>query len=126
MDLVKMKGQIFILASVMILLAIFMLRSATKTTDVKQSDTFYQSFSNLKGELTNTVGLALMNHEDVSSELGDFIEFSKEVYAAKGYKESVNYTVLPGPTTTVYINVSLASSDSYLLENLIVNRTVYS
>jgi hypothetical protein len=125
MDMVKMKGQIFILASVMILLAIFMVRASTKTVDVKQSDTFYQSFSNLREELTRTVDITLLNHEDVSARLLDFSDFSKEVYLRKGYKESVNYTVINGPVTIVRINVSLTSSDSYLMESLIINRTVY-
>ena len=87
---------------------------------------FYESFSNLEGELKETVDLALINSESVSTRLDDFIGFSKEVYARKGYAESVNYTVFPGPTTIVNINVSLSSSGSYLMKSLIISRTVYS
>lgn len=118
-----MKGQIFIVSSVLILLVLFLLRVSTKTIDTPTSEVFYESFSNLKGELIRTVDLALLNHEDVSASLDDFIAFSKSVYAKKGYSESVNYTI-SSPVTT--LNISLTSQDSYLTESLIINRTVYS
>jgi hypothetical protein len=121
-----MKGQIFIVTSIMVLLALFILRASTRTADVSQSESFYQAFSNLKGELIRTVDLSLINQESVPTRLDDFILFSKEVYARKGYSESVNYTVSPGVTTTVLINVSLSSGNSYLTEDLIISRRVYS
>jgi hypothetical protein len=123
MGMVKMKGQIFIIASVMILLALLLTRVSTKTVDIKQDENFYESFTNLKEQMVRTVDLGLVNQESVSSRLDDFIAFSKEVYARKGYNESVNYTVAG---TVAYINVSLSSANSYLLEELIVNRTVHT
>ena len=121
-----MKGQIFIISSILILLALFLIRTSTKTVDVKQNELFYESFTNLRSELIKTVDLALINQESVSARLDDFIVFSKNVYIKKGYNESVNYTVSPGSTTIVYLNLSLTSSSSYLMENLIINRTVYT
>jgi uncharacterized protein YxeA len=121
-----MKGQVFVISSILILLALFLIRASTKTVDVKQNELFYESFSNLKTELIKTVDIALINQESVSTRLDDFIDFSQEVYNKKGYKESINYTVSPGITTIVYLNVSLSSSDSYLMESLIINRTVYT
>lgn len=118
-----MKGQIFVITSVLVLLALFLLRVSTNTPDVAQSDSFYEDFSNLKGELVKTVDLALINGESVSSRLDDFIGFSSDVYGMRGYKESVNYTVSSG---AVYLNVSLSSSSSYLTDRLIISRTVYS
>jgi len=121
-----MKGQIFIITSILILVALLITRASTKTIDVKQDEIFYESFSNLKNELIKTVDLALINQESVSTRLDDFIGFSKDVFKGKGYIESVNYTVLSGHTTVVYLNVSLSSGNSYLLDSLIINRTVYS
>lgn len=121
-----MKGQIFIITSILILLALLIVRESTKTIVVKQDELFYESFSNLKNELVKTVDIALINQESVSSRLDDFILFSKDIFKKKGYIESVNYSVVSGPTTIVYLNISLSSSNSYLLDSLIINRTVYT
>ena len=121
-----MKGQIFIITLLMVLIALFILRTSTKMADTTKTDLFYESFSNIKSELIRTVDMSLLNQESVSGRLDDFIGFSKEVYGKKGYVESVNYTVSPGATTTVYLNVSLSSSNSYLMESLIISRTVYT
>ena len=121
-----MKGQIFIISSLMVLLALFLIRSSTQTETISKSDQLYWDFANLKGELERTVDLALVNGEGVNGRLNDFIDFSKGVYATKGYVESVNYTVSPGATTAVIINVSLSEGGSYLSDSLIVSRTVYT
>jgi hypothetical protein len=121
-----MKGQVFIIASILVLLALFITRISTKTIDVKQDETFYESFSNLKNELIKTIDLALINQESVSDKLDDFIRFSNDTFKKKGYVESINYSVSQGPTTIVYMNVSLSSKNYYLLDSLIIKRTVYS
>jgi len=121
-----MKGQIFIIASILVLLALFITRLSTQTIDVRQDELFYESFSNLKNELIKTVDIALINQENVSSRLNDFIDFSKDVFEKKGYVEDVVYSISSGPTTIVYMNISLSSRNYYLLENLIINRTVYT
>ena len=121
-----MKGQIFVITSVLILLVLFTVRVTTQTPVVEQYDAFHDSFSNLKTELVKTVDLALLNKDNVTDRLDDFIYFSKDVLRNKGYVESVNYSVSQGVSTTVYLNVSLSSNNDYLLESLIINRTVYS
>jgi len=122
-----MKGQIFIIASVLILLALLVTRLSTRTIDIKQDEIFYESFSNLKSELIKTIDLALINQESVSARLDDFIDFSKDVFNKKGYTEAVNYQISQnGGTTIVYLNVSLTNDKSYLLDSLIINRTVYT
>lgn len=121
-----MKGQIFVITSVLILLILFTVRMATQTPDVEKYDAFHDSFSNLKTELVKTVDLSLLNKDSVSDRLDDFIYLSKDVLRNKGYIESVNYSVSQGTSTTVYLNVSLSSNNDYLLEKLIINRTVYA
>jgi hypothetical protein len=122
-----MRGQIFIIASILILLALLVTRLTTKTIDIKQDELFYESFSNLKTELIKTVDLALINHESVSTRLDNFTEFSRDIFNKKGYTETVNYQISQnGGTTIVYLNVSLANDKYYLLDGLIINRTVYA
>jgi hypothetical protein len=122
-----MKGQIFIITSILILLALFITRISTKTVDVKQDELFYESFSNLKNELIKTIDIAFINQESVSNRLDNFIAFSNDTFKKKGYIESVNYSFSPWmDPNKVYLNVSLSSGNSYLLESLIIKRTVYA
>jgi ABC-type Mn2+/Zn2+ transport system ATPase subunit len=118
-----MKGQIFILTSVLILIALLIARETTKTVDVKQDGLFYESFSNLRSELIKTVDIALLNQESVSDRLDDFIGFSNDTLRKRGCIESVNYSI---SSNVVYLNISLARDNSYLVDRLIINRTVYT
>jgi hypothetical protein len=121
----EMKGQVFMIVSLFILLFLFLLRINTQTIDVKQDDLFYEDFSNLKNELISTIDISLLNQENIQNNLNDFITFSTNNYNNKGYTEDVTYSIsTSGDVTTIYLNISLTSSNSYLKENLIINRTL--
>jgi hypothetical protein len=125
MDMVKMKGQIFILISIFVLLFLFSLRIGTESVEIGPGDTFYEDFSNLKNELIRTVDISLINQESLQGNLDNFVAFSKDFYARKGYTENVEYSVSAlGDVTTIYLNVSLNSTNSYLMQGLIINRTL--
>ena len=125
MDVVGMKGQVFILISVFVLLFLFSLRISTQAIDVSTRDMFSEDFTNLRDELVRTVDVSLINQESLQTNLDDFIAFSNEFYRRKGYTEDVQYSISSlGDVTTVYLNVSLNSSSSYLMQGLIINRTM--
>jgi len=120
-----MKGQVFIVVSIFVLLFFLLMKINTQTIEVKPEDLFYEDFSNLKNEFIKTVDISLLNGEGVSINLDDFIDFSTNVYKNKGYTENIEYDIQSsGDTTTVYLNISLTSDRSYLKENLIINRTL--
>ena len=120
-----MKGQIFIIVSVFILLFLFLMRINTKVIEVKPEDLFYEDFSNFKNEFIKTIDISILNGENLQSNLDDFIDFSTDVYKNKGYIENVDYSIqFSGDVTVVYLNISLRSDKSYLRENLIINRTL--
>ena len=120
-----MKGQVFILISVFVLLFLFSLRISTQAIDVSTRDMFSEDFTNLRDELVRTVDVSLINQESLQTNLDDFIAFSNEFYRRKGYTEDVQYSISSlGDVTTVYLNVSLNSSSSYLMQGLIINRTM--
>jgi hypothetical protein len=122
-----MKGQIFIIASILVLLALFITRLGTQTVDVRQNELFYESFSNLKNELIKTIDVSLLDQPaNLQTNLNDFIDFSNDTFKKRGYIESVNYSVSGTSPYVIYLNVSLSSGNDYLLEKLIINRTVYS
>jgi len=121
-----MKGQVFIIALLLILVILVLLKSETKSFPLQSESPLYKSFWNLKNELVETVDLSILNSEDISTNLDSFISFSKEIFERKGYKETVSFTISnPGNMITVYMNVSLELDDSYLKDYLIINRTVY-
>ena len=128
MGLVNMKGQVFIITSVLILIALILVRVSTQTFEIETEEMFYENFLNLKDELINTIDFSLLTDEvNLESNLIDFISFSTDFFRKKGYDESVTYSItISGNTRIIYLNVSLNSSKSYLKENLILNRTVYT
>lgn len=120
-----MKGQVFMIVSIFILLFLFLLRINTQTIDVKPDDLFLKDFSNLKNELIRTIDISLLNQENLEGNLNSFIVFSTSVYKNKGYTEDVEYSVsTTGDSTAVHLNISLSSTNSYLKESLIINRTL--
>ena len=119
-----MKGQVFIIISVFVLLFLLSLRMGTQTTDIKQEDNFISDYKSLKNELINTIDLSLVNRQSVQNNLNNFISFSTDFYKRKGYTEEVDYSITEvGDVTTVYLNISMTSDSSYLKQSIIINRT---
>lgn len=127
MGMVEMRGQVFIITSVLILIALLVVRINTQTFEIKSDEMFYDDFSNLKNELINTIDFSIMTNANLENNLVDFISFSKNVFKKRGYNEGVTYLItVNGDNRIVYLNISLNSSKSYLKEDLIINRTVYT
>lgn len=126
MGVVRVKGQIFIMIAVIVLLALILLRNAIRPIDIKPDNFLYENFINLKNELIKTVDISLLNADDVSKNLTDFITFSKSVLNGKGYNEDVRFNIVTYQNTTeVHMNISLALENSFIEDRFIINRTVY-
>lgn len=122
-----MKGQIFIMVAVLVLIALIIIRSGTIPFIIKPKSLLFENFLNLKNELITTVDISLLKQEDISNNLDNFTSFATEIFKQRGYETDVNYSVsTSGSLTTVYMNVSLELGDSYLRDNLIIKRTVYT
>ena len=122
-----MKGQIFIMTAVLVLVALILLKNSIQTIEIKPKDFLYENFINLKNELVKTVDITILNQEDITTNLNDFIDFSKEVLEQRGYDENVEFELsVNGDVTTIYMNVSLGLENSFIEDRFIINRTVYS
>ncbi|MBN2202623.1 MAG: hypothetical protein JW700_00330 [Candidatus Aenigmarchaeota archaeon] len=120
-----MKGQVFILISIFVLIFLFSLRAGTETVEIMQSDMFLDDFNNLKSEIVSTIDTSLLNRQSVEGNLDDFISFTEDFYARKGYNQTVAYSVSrTSNQTAVLLNITLQSSNSYLSESLIIRRDV--
>jgi hypothetical protein len=130
MDLANMKGQIFILMAVMVLIALILLRNVIQPPAIKSDNYLYENFINLKNELIRTVDLSLLSKEDVgqiAANLGTFISFSKEILGNRSYAEDVKFNILSYDNTTeVHMNITLTQGNSFIEDEFIINRTVYS
>jgi hypothetical protein len=121
-----MKGQIFILASVMILIALLLLQNAIRPLDARPKSNLLESFSNIRGEMTRTVDMSLLNGEDVSTNLDSFIVLSKDVMRKRGYAEDASYTISSsGRIFEVQVNLNISAGNSFIQDQFIINRTVY-
>jgi hypothetical protein len=122
-----MKGQIFVMIAVLVLIALLLLRNSIRPSAIKPEDFLYENFVNLKNELTKTVDVSILNKDNVTANLNSFIAFSKDVLGRKGYNEDVKFDVSThGNTTEVHMNVTLKLENSFIEDNFIINRTVYS
>ncbi|NIM47259.1 MAG: hypothetical protein GTN40_03830 [Candidatus Aenigmarchaeota archaeon] len=122
-----MKGQIFIMAAVLVLIALILLRNAIQSIEIKPKNLLYENFVNLKNELIKTVDLSILNQEDITTNLNNFITFSTNVLEQRDYDETVVFEIFTyGNTTEVYMNISLKLENSFIEDKFIINRTVYS
>ncbi|MFH0928737.1 MAG: hypothetical protein V1818_00065 [Candidatus Aenigmatarchaeota archaeon] len=120
-----MKGQVFVLISIFVLIFLFSLRMGTETPALMEDDLFLEDFGNLKAETVRTIDMSLLSQQSIQSNLDSFISFSKDFYTRKGYQEDVQYSVSSsGNTTSVYLNITLQNGNSYLNENLIISRSL--
>jgi len=122
-----MKGQIFIMTAVLILIALILLKNAIQPLEIRPKNFLYENFVNLKNELIKTVDISILNQEDITTNLNDFIGFSKNILNQRGYDETVVFEIFTyGNTTEVYMNVTLKLENSFIEDKFIINRTVYS
>ncbi len=122
-----MKGQIFIMMSVLVLIALMLLRNSLTHVEIDSEDFLYENFVNVKNELIKTVDVSILDQEDVSGNLNDFIAFSRDVFGERGYDESIEFQISSnGNTTTVNVNFTLRLENSFIQDSFIINRTVYS
>ena len=121
-----MKGQMFIMASVMVLIALLLLQNSIRSFEQVPRYNIYDTFSNIKSELIRTVDISIANNEAVSTNLDSFIDFSKEVMSRRGYNEDVHYVVYNnGNTVEVHFNLTMGLQKSFIENNFIINRTVF-
>ena len=126
MGVVQMKGQVFIILAVFLLIGLILLRVSTRTTLEKPQDFLSENFVNLKNELTKAVDISLLKNESVQTNLDEFISFSTEVFRLRGYLENVNYSIgQVANKTTVDFQVDLSFGNEYLNDSFKVERTVY-
>jgi len=101
--------------------------NAIKPVIIESKSFLYENFLNLKNELIKTIDISILNKESIAPNLDNFISFSKESFENRGYDETVTYSISTIENTrTVYMTVSLRLENSFIEDEFIINRTVYS
>lgn len=135
-----MKGQIFILVSIMIVIALILLRISTRAPVEQYQMTFPDNYFNLQREFVHTIDLSLINKEsalDIKDNVEEFADFSRRVMITKGYTEKVIYSFNYNGTKVVIgnflgddlkdINITLITaswSKSQLVPELLDGKSV--
>lgn len=126
MDVVMMKGQMFLITAVFLVIILVVLKTQSLGIPDTQKISLYSDFNSLKAEYTQVVDTSLLNSLNVSENLDDFAEFSRDYYNRKGMNETVSYSIsTAGSDTTVKLNIYLGNDKSYISNSFEVTRTVY-
>ena len=117
-----MKGQIFIVVSIFFAIALLLIAMGTDV--IPESPDYLQNyFVNLRTELTDTAGDAILSGEDISQALDVYILFSDDVLTKKGYTQDVTYVIA---ANDVAIDIYLEKNGEYYSDVIIIDRSVYT
>jgi len=126
MVVVMMKGQIFLITAIFIVVILVLLRVQAIGLPETQKTSLYNDFSNIKAEYTRVVDTSLINSQNLSQNLESFTDFSKQHYDQKGLNYTTTYSVsIIGSNTTVQFHIYLGDDKSYLSDNFTVSRIKY-
>ncbi len=117
-----MKGQIFIVVSILIVVSLLGLSIGMKNIIIEES--YIQDyFVNTRSEVKNTIELSLLSEEDFSNNLDAYILFSTQVLEDKGITQDISYIIDP---TEILVNIYLEKGEEYYSDQIVVQRGVYS
>jgi hypothetical protein len=119
-----MKGQFFILVSVLIVITLIILRIST-TFPVEQYEvTVPDNYLNIQREFVNTIDLSLLNEDTalgIKDNVDNFADFSRKIMQRKGYDEKVIYSFNYNGTKVVLGNFM---GESMKNVNIIYNENI--
>ncbi len=121
-----MKGQIYLITAVFIVIMLVFLRVGTMSTSDLQKDVFYDDIQDLKEEYIHIVDVSILNSENITDNLDDFALFTKDYYNQKSINHTVLYDVSQtSSSSTVDFYIYLGNDKSYLSDMFTVERIVY-
>ena len=121
-----MKGQIFLITAVFIVILVVLLRVYTMEVPDLEKYNLYNDFVNLKAEYSRVVDTSLLNSQNITNNLDEFSSFAEDYYKEKGIDYTVSYDVnITGSDTVVDLDIYLSDGKSYLSDEFTIERTVY-
>ena len=111
-----MKGQIFIVVSILIAVSLLALSIGMNKIIVEES--YVQDyFVNVRTEIKNTADNSLLNGEEYSDNLDDYIVFSEKILDKKGIKQEISYAL---SKKGLVIYIYLEKGEEYYRDEVIV------
>lgn len=117
-----MKGQIFIVVSILVTISLLAIAMTTSIT-IEPENYLQNYFVNIRAELTETASYALLDGTDVGSALDEYILFSKNILEQKGYVQTVTYSE---DSQFVTIDIYLGRGEEYYSDLIIIDKRVYT
>lgn len=122
-----MKGQMFMLIAVIVIVSLLMLRNSMTSFQASSDDRLQRNFADLRREMVNVVDLSLKNQDNMEANLNDFVSFSIEAMRGMGYNESVQFSVASAEgNVSVSFDITLSYGSSYMQDSFIVNRRLFT
>lgn len=117
-----MKGQMYITITVLIIVALFALKMGTASFDGNINPDMNKIYMNIKDEIKDTLEISLLNNEDVSANLDDFLDFTESSLEKRGYTQDITYEI---SGNSIKINLYLEHDGNFINDTFIVSGEIY-
>lgn len=121
-----MKGQIYIITAILIVIMLVFLKVGVMDISTLQRESFYNDFVDLREEYVHVITTSLLNSENITENLDDFASFTEDYYSQRGMNHTIVYTVSQtSSNASVDVYIYLGDDKSYLSDSFTVERDVY-
>ena len=117
-----MKGQMYVTVAILMIVALFALKIGTTGFVSPMEPDINNVYKNVKNEIVDLIELSLLNEEDVSTNLDQFIKFTGDVLDSRGYSQDIIYQI-DGYNTKV--NLYLEYNGNFINDTFVVNKRLY-
>jgi len=122
-----MKGQIYLVTAIFIVIMLVLLRAGFMDISSLDKNDLYYDFDNLKQEYTNVVQVSLLNSENITKNLDEFSVLAEDHYNQRNMVHNISYNVTQTTSNaSVELYIYLGDDNSYISDNLVIDRSVYS
>ncbi|MBR9682446.1 MAG: hypothetical protein GOV02_02115 [Candidatus Aenigmarchaeota archaeon] len=121
-----MKGQIYLVTAIFIMIMLVFLRASVMDVSNLRKESFYDDFIDLKEEYVHVISTSLLNSENITDNLDEFVLFSEEYYSQRGMNHTISYNVSQTSSNAIVdVYIYLGNDKSYLSDSFTIERDVY-
>ncbi|MCD6476917.1 MAG: hypothetical protein J7K26_01975 [Candidatus Aenigmarchaeota archaeon] len=115
-----MKGQAYTILAIFLVVSLLSLSLLFKENHIEKTN-IQSIFLNVKNEIIKTVELSILDDNDISTNLDDFILFLNKYLESRNYNIETKYTI---NTDKVEIYLKISDKNSYIQDKFNINRKI--
>jgi len=120
MGLGKMKGQAYTILAIFLVVSLLSLSLLFKETYIEKTN-IKNIFLNVKNEIIKTVELSILDDNDISTNLDNFILFLDKYLESRNYNIETNYNI---NKDNVEIYLKISNQNSYIQDKFDISRKI--